>query len=119
MQEKTLAESIQELLAKKHLLSANQILSNLAEEGKSYNKTSVYRALDSLLADNLVCRHYFSDSEAKYELRDHHHDHLVCNSCGTVSVSECRTNHTQAIDDFVIDHHHTTIFGRCQNCQNN
>lgn len=80
-------------LMKHHLLTASQLVENLAQDGKPFNKTSVYRALDRLLAISQICEHYFNAAQGLvYELRSHHHDHVACENCGQVWVSECRDN---------------------------
>ncbi len=106
-----------EMLQKNHLLSASDFLKGLEQKGKVYNKTSVYRALEQLLEENMICRHHFSPSEATYELRDHHHAHLVCTKCGKVQTGDCSYDEPEKIGSFLVNHHHTTLFGLCENCQ--
>lgn len=112
----SLSESIQTLLKKKHLLSAKEILQHFEKKGRSYNKTSVYRALDQLYADEVVCRYDFKDSEAQYELRSEHHDHFVCEECGDVESIECQLKKTVKLKEQNVSHHHLTLFGTCQKC---
>ncbi len=112
-----LSDSIQELLKKKHLLSANQILEHFEKKGRSYNKTSVYRALDQLSADEVICRYDFSDSEAQYELRDHHHDHIICEKCGKIETVDCQLDSPKKIAGYEVSHHHLTLFGVCAVCR--
>ncbi len=106
------------MLHQHHLLSVGEMLELLPREtGKSFNKTSVYRALEKLEEQGKVCQHSFSLDETKYELRQSHHDHLVCSSCGAVSSAECSVVIPPMIDDFQTNHHHLTIFGLCAECQ--
>lgn len=113
----SLREILVNLLKREHLLSVSQILDLLKKSKRSYNKTSVYRALDQLLEEDAVCRHYFSGSEASYELREHHHAHLVCTNCGKVETEECDYHQPESADGFQVNHHHTTLFGLCADCQ--
>lgn len=117
MAEMSLKNTIIQLLEKQHLLSVSEVLQALKKEGKTYNKTSVYRALDQLLAEEVVCRHHFSESEASYELREHHHAHLVCESCGSVEAGPCQYTQPKRLKNFSVSHHHLTLFGTCMKCQ--
>jgi len=117
MSQPTLSDAIQDLLKKQHLLSANQMLEYFEKKGRSYNKTSVYRALDQLLADETICRYDFSDSEAQYELRDHHHDHIVCEKCGKIEVVNCQFTQPENLAGYQISHHHLSLMGLCEDCQ--
>jgi Fe2+ or Zn2+ uptake regulation protein len=117
MQRRNLRATILALLEEHHLLTARQILSLLEEKGTTYNKTSVYRTLDQLLADTELCRHFLTGNEAEYELRSHHHAHLVCNQCGSVAESECMMPDIPEVADFEVDHHHVTLIGTCGKCR--
>jgi len=117
MAEKALKLIIVEILKQNHLLSVAEFLDVLKKDGKSYNKTSVYRALEQLISEDAVCQHHFSSSEASYELREHHHTHLVCKKCGKIQTAECHYHETPKVGNFLVEHHHVTLFGLCENCQ--
>lgn len=104
-------EDILSALSKGHLLSAGEL-----QEKLGVNKTSVYRALEKLLSDEKVCKHLLGDEQVVYELRDHHHDHLVCERCGDITTVSCQTNAPASVSDFSVSHHHTTFFGICKKC---
>jgi len=112
----TVGRTIQDLLAEHHLLTAPQLVEFLDQKGQKVNKTSVYRALDKLLAANLVCKLNLLGNELHYELQTEHHDHLVCLNCGKVIATECQLQF-QAPANFKVDHHHLTVFGWCEECQ--
>ncbi len=108
---------ILQTLEKHHVLSAIDIIACIQKEQKNVNKTTVYRAIDKLLEDGKICRQVFGNDILMYELRHgDHHDHLVCESCGTVEAIPCQTMKKKNIDGFVVNHHHTTLFGTCKNC---
>lgn len=117
MQKRNLKELLISLLQNNHLLSVSDILVHLEKVNKIFNKTSVYRAIEQLLAEEVICQHFFSGNEAYYELREHHHDHLVCTRCGKVATAECTYTLPKDIGTFKADHHHTTVFGICGECQ--
>lgn len=101
-----------------HLLSVTELLDLVElEHGKTYNKTSMYRALEKLEEQGLICQHAFATGETKYELRRQHHDHLVCSRCGTVTSAKVALEIPETINGFLTDHHHLTIFGLCKLCQ--
>lgn len=116
MSGKVLSELILELLHAHHLLSAQEMLRRLRDGHQTYNKTSVYRALDQLTESQAVCRHFFQDGEAYYELREHHHAHLVCTRCKQVSSADCAYQEPRIVGRFQPDHHHVTIYGLCERC---
>lgn len=112
-----LSDKIIHLLEKKHLLTVQEMLQQLEKNGTPYNKTSVYRSLEKLLTADKICRHDFSESESSYELHTHHHDHVVCTSCGVVESTHCKIKQPLLVPGFKIDHHHLTLFGLCTKCQ--
>lgn len=117
MSERNLKPTLVKLLKQHHLLSVSEILDKLGAQGKTYNKTSVYRALEGLLEQGILCRQYFDQAEAKFELREDHHIHLVCEDCGRVESAECDYRQPTNLKGFTIDHHHLTLMGHCPKCQ--
>jgi Fe2+ or Zn2+ uptake regulation protein len=111
-----LAQEILKLLAEKHLLSAIEIDEHLKKYGKKFNKTSVYRALEKLQNQDLICKETFGESQAKYELRAKHHDHAVCTNCEQIKVVPCHNDEQRNIPGFKTNHHHTIIYGLCDSC---
>lgn len=109
--------AILELLAQKHTLAGPEIVSGLAANGFRVNKTSVYRALERMLEKGQICRLSLGEQTVVYELRDHHHDHVVCQNCGKAETVECQVPQEPQITGFQIDHHHATYFGLCPDCQ--
>lgn|GEM_PF-1234578 len=113
----TLSELVVKVLKKQHLLTAPEILDKLETKEYVFNKTSLYRALDKLVADEVVCKQAFAGNEIYYELRGDHHDHVVCSQCGLVEALECQTEVAARINNYQIDHHHLTMYGVCPRCQ--
>lgn len=112
-----ISRKIAQILQAQHTLVAPQIVAQLKEMGVVCNKTSVYRALERMSQRSEVCRHMFGGQTASYELRDHHHDHLVCNQCGQVVAVPCINEYPEQMAGFQVEHHHLTLFGVCANCQ--
>jgi Fur family ferric uptake transcriptional regulator len=103
-------------LEKHHIAPVKELLIHLKQQRPSTNKTTVYRSLESMEKEGVVCRHSFSEKESVYELRAHHHDHLVCTECGKIDVTSCKTEDARYIGGFRVDHHHLTYMGLCEDC---
>jgi Fe2+ or Zn2+ uptake regulation protein len=106
-----------QLLQKHHLLSVSQLIEYLQETFPSINKTTVYRSLNYFVQTGLICQHQFGLKEAMFEIRTHHHDHLVCTQCGRLQTTNCLTNVPKHIDGYQVEHHHLTVYGICPECQ--
>lgn len=111
-----LRTQILSLLRQHHLLSAPQLVERLRASGREVNKTSVYRALDILAEDRLVTKKTL-DSEAMYEVADHHHDHIVCTNCGAVESVDCVFQLPELPRGYTVEDHTLTLYGRCPNCR--
>lgn len=112
-----LKNALQLLLSQHKHLGVSEMLEHLSQKGHDFNKTSVYRALEKMLDEELVCRLQLAGDEATYELRKHHHAHVVCTNCSQTSTTACTYQHPEKVGSFVISHHHTTLFGLCKDCQ--
>ncbi len=110
-------QHILDLLSERHSVTAPDMVSILKQGGKAVNKTSVYRALDQLLESGKICRQNLAGDIPTFELRDHHHDHLVCEVCGRVIVTECLVRIPKTVEGFQVGHHHLTVYGMCESCQ--
>ncbi len=111
-----LPQKIKDILESVHMLSVAEILEILEKNGDTFNKTSVYRTLEKMQESGEVCRESFGDSEFLYELRKEHHDHAVCNLCEKIISIACRGHSYKTIPGFKPDHHHTTVYGICEDC---
>ncbi len=93
-------------------------------------QSSAYRNLAVLEACGVVHRVAGSDEFARFELAedltDHHHHHLICTSCGSVTdftaseqleqLVEALAGEVAATAGFTADHHRLDLFGRCSAC---
>ncbi len=111
-----LSEKIIERLQTHHLQSVKQLIEYFKAIGTPYNKTSIYRSIEKLIADTIICKHDFSTSESSYELHDHHHDHIVCTSCGIIEKIDCQLPTISPTTSYRIHHHHLTLYGTCPQC---
>jgi Fur family ferric uptake transcriptional regulator len=109
-------KKILELLSQEHLLSASALLAKLHGQGILANKTSVYRNLESFLADGVICQQAFG-KEFVYELQQDHHDHFHCSRCGKIEEISCQLDQVQVPSGHQVEHHHLTLYGICKDCQ--
>ena len=93
-------------------------------------QSSVYRNLSILEEVGAVVRIVTHDDHARYELAealtDHHHHHLICTDCGSVSDFQLDAGTESALDeafarvgrsvDFRIDGHRLDLLGTCLTC---
>lgn len=110
-------QAIVTLLSRHHGLSASSLLDQLLLENHRVNKTTVYRALEKLLSDGVVCRQIFTDDTIVYELRTDHHDHTVCEICGKIGAIPCVVPSPSSQQGMTITHHHLTLYGVCEECK--
>lgn len=101
---------------------ADELYVRLKNRGEQISRATVYNTLDLLLECNLVIKHQFGHSQAKYEKSFHYrqHDHLICLDCG--HVLEYCDPRIQSIRDMVgsvynfdIVDHSLHMFGKCLN----
>lgn len=119
MKKRNLREQLVALLEKKHYLTVPEMLEALAKKELVFNKTSVYRNLEKMLAEGSMCRHSFGTDKVYYELRspEHdHHDHFVCEKCKKVDHLDCIIDASKVPSGYQLEHHHVTLFGVCKSC---
>ena len=106
-------------------LTAAEVLA----EGR-LSQSSAYRNLSVLEAAGVVHRVAGSDEFARFELAedltDHHHHHLICTICGSVTDIAVPDELERSIEAmgaraaesaaFEADHHRLDLFGRCRDC---
>ena len=93
-------------------------------------QSSVYRNLAILEEVGAVVRIVTHDDHARYELAealtDHHHHHLICTDCGSVSDFQLTPDTESALEkafarvgrraEFQIDGHRLDLLGTCASC---
>lgn len=89
---------------------------------------TVYRTVKLLEQHEMVRSNNFVDGTARYEVAvgdEEHHDHLVCQDCGTIiefenDEIERLQEEVAQIHQFSLENHKMVLFGRCLrvNCEN-
>jgi len=88
---------------------------------KKVSLTSVYRALNYLVAEARIKPLNFNDGQVRYELNNQrmHHHHLVCTRCEKIQMLDsCPFEPVlaQLEGTFRVDYHNFEVFGLCQSC---
>ena len=81
---------------------------------------TVYRTLDLLSELGLVRRMDLGDDRPRYEIAEHHHHHLICESCGLISEFEdCPLDQrvlSRTSPGFQVNSHSLEVYGQCAEC---
>lgn len=103
--------------------SAEDVYKLLLEAGEDVGLATVYRVLTQFEAAGLVVRHHFEGGHSVFELaEEHHHDHIVCMSCGKVEefhdeFIEQRQHDVAEGMGYVLKNHSHYLYGDCADCQ--
>lgn len=115
---------VQLLSAQDCALSAIEIEDELRAGKRPVARASIYRILDELERLHLVQRVQVGQDMTRYEPvrgEDHHHHHLVCDSCGTVTpftdenLEEAIRKLSRRLPMRVAEHE-IVLHGSCQVC---
>jgi Fur family ferric uptake transcriptional regulator len=107
-------------------LSCEEVHGILSREKKDVGIATVYRTLQLFEKLGIVYRINFDDGVSRYELNmgtgDHHHHHLICTECG--SVTEVKLDLLEALEEeiekeegFLIRDHDVKFYGICKKCK--
>lgn len=103
--------------------TADEIYTEIHNRVQSLNIATVYRTLELLVKEGLVCRSDFGQGYIIYAPEDHGpHIHLVCRQCHRVldadaSLALSLKEKLQEAYQFDLDLHHLAVFGLCSECQ--
>ena len=101
----------------------DEVLAEVRKQSSAVNISTVYRTLEVLEELGLVRHAHLSDRAPTYHsVTDHEHFHLVCRNCGRVvsvgpDVLQPLADRLRDEENFVVDIGHLTVFGRCDECQ--
>ncbi|MDJ0345079.1 transcriptional repressor [Streptomyces sp. H10-C2] len=100
----------------------DELLTEVHRTASGINISTVYRTLELLEELGLVSHAHLGHGAPTYHLADrHHHMHLVCRDCGSVTEAEVAlaaplTQGLREAFGFETDMKHFAIFGRCAAC---
>ena len=108
------------VLAQSGHFSVDDILRTAHNVGRA----TVFRTIRLLTDLDILCRVLLEDGSLRYRvsLRDDHHHHLVCVSCGNVrDLEDCAVGDLvrdlAAATDYDIQGHWLEFYGRCASCR--
>lgn len=106
----------------RHCWTLEEIHEGLAGQGTSADQSSVFRAVGRLEETGALARVALDDRRARYEIAATHHDHLVCDSCGSVAELDCAVVGSVVAEvrrraGFAVDAHRLVLSGTCSACQ--
>ncbi|ABZ77039.1 ferric uptake regulator, Fur family [Shewanella halifaxensis HAW-EB4] len=102
-------------------ISAEDLYKKLLDIGEEIGLATVYRVLNQFDDAGIVTRHHFESGKAVFELASqHHHDHLVCLSCGKViefsdEMIERRQDEIAMKHNIKLTNHSLYLYGVCTN----
>ena len=120
---KLIAERLVELANSGEDFTTDDLWQELRESEPHIGRATVFRSVEKLVDKGLLDRIEFADGTHHYRVcGGTHHHHLTCTQCHrVVEVDLCLPNEQlNALGDqnnFSIEGHSLSIFGRCGNCQ--
>lgn len=111
--------------AQRHM-TAEDVYKALLTEDADIGLATVYRVLTQFEQAGLLSRNHFESGKAVFELNEgHHHDHLVCLSCGRVEeffdpAIEERQHAIARERGFELQEHSLALYASCikKDCPN-
>jgi Fur family ferric uptake transcriptional regulator len=110
--------AVADLLGEKHAWTVDEAHAALQDRGVSADRASVHRAL-TWLCDDGAARRFELGARAHFERAGSHHEHVVCDDCGTIAaVPGCVVDEAAVArrTGFSVTGHSVTFSGRCREC---
>ncbi|MBI2340415.1 MAG: transcriptional repressor [Deltaproteobacteria bacterium] len=100
-----------------------ELLERCRREDPTISYATVYRTLILLVEAGLAFQRQFGKGQSLFEhVSGHHHDHLICTSCGAIEEFENRT--IEKLQEsvakkygFRLTSHKMELYGLCAKCQ--
>jgi Fur family ferric uptake transcriptional regulator len=105
-------------------LSVDELVEKAKQRDASIGAATVYRTMKILTDAGLASARHFEGAQTRYEaaLDRHHHDHLICTSCG--NIAEFENERIEELQDrvasehgFTVTHHKLELYGLCAACK--
>ena len=116
---------LEEIYCRTDHFDAETLFSDMKKNDYNISRATVYNTLDLLVTCDLIKKHQFGNSLARYEKAYHYrqHDHLICEDCGKVlefcdpRIEQIQTKIGELLS-FKIKSHSLILYGNCgkQNC---
>jgi Fur family ferric uptake transcriptional regulator len=104
-------------------VTLDQLLERVRSSDPRIGYATVYRTMKMLSDGGIANERKFADGFTRYELADtgHHHDHLICISCGRIQefeeplIEDLQDRVAQRYG-FEVVHHKHELYGHCKSC---
>lgn len=105
-------------------LSVEEVWAQVRARDPKVSVATVYRTMKLLSESGLAHARNFGDGQTRYEpaVGKHHHDHLICTSCGR--IVEFENDRIEQMQDAVakkhgwkVTSHKMELYGLCKDCQ--
>ena len=114
---------LEQVLSARGHFDVDHLLMLMRRAGRNVSRATLYRTLARLVESGLVHKVEMGDGQARYEpmFGRHHHDHMVCLTCGRIIEFESRE--VERIQEevcrkkrFTMTDHTHQIRGHCNRC---
>ncbi len=104
-------------------LSVDELLARVTARDPTIGAATVYRTMKILTDAGLASARHFEGGQTRYEaaIDRHHHDHLICTSCG--NILEFENERIESLQEsvaaehgFTVTHHKLELYGLCKPC---
>jgi Fur family ferric uptake transcriptional regulator len=104
-------------------VSVEELYAEVRRRNPRIGYATVYRTMKLLTECGVAAERHFRDGEARYESAEKkHHDHLICERCGT--IVEFEEQQIEALQEAVAGRlgfrftgHKMELYGVCRDCQ--
>lgn len=105
----------------RHVWSIDELVSAARSTLGSADYSSVFRAVSQFERDGLLDRIDLGDGKARFERRDHHHEHIRCERCGRIAevpvcVLDDAATQVRSLTGFRVTSHRVVFGGLCESC---
>jgi Fe2+ or Zn2+ uptake regulation protein len=106
----------------RHDWSIDELRSGLAREGVEVDFSTVFRAVEGMVAAGELNRVQLGTSDARFEAAGDHHEHVRCDRCGAVAaVATCAVEgaipEVERATGFRLRGHDLVFHGICPSCR--
>ena len=104
----------------------DEIFDDLRANDMKVSRATIYRTLDLLVKYGFAKKLNTGEGRSRFENRidTHHHDHIICNKCGTITefcndeIEKIQIDICNDMDAQIVGHEHQ-LFVICADCRNN
>ncbi|MEM7247788.1 MAG: transcriptional repressor [Acidobacteriota bacterium] len=102
-------------------LTSEELHALVSKEDASIGLATLYRTLKLFVEAGIASERAFGEGVTRYEVRQAHHDHLICTNCGRIIEFEDET--IEELQDAIAERHGFTLtwhrlelYGTCPDC---